>query len=441
MRHTVPVLLFLFACKAVPEPEPDYSELPKTDTFPAFYGSVPKNLLIISIDTFRRDLLDRYGGVSYAPFLDEKIDEGVAMDNHYSCSNWTFPSMMCGSQGAPNIEAGYAPDLRNPGEALMVEYPTLALRLSDVGYHSMLVTSNSWFSADHASDYGFDSSERPDDRRTQTVFSVGTERLEQAEADGYDRWFLHLHIKDPHPPYAPPDEYLSGLESLPEVPYDLTHSDEQYEAGNDWPEMSEDEQALLLEHLLVRYHGEVAWMSDQLTTAFNRLDDEGFLDDTLVVFYNDHGEQFWEHGEQAHAFSLHNEENDGIALLWAKNIVADTWSEPTSHIDIVPTILNLYEVALDDQITGVPLGQATPDRVIDMLAVARLGPITGVLQGGWKLTYRWQTGERELYDVTNDPLELTNLWSETEPHAVALEPTLQERVDAARVVVPQYTPL
>lgn len=441
MRHTVPVLVLLFACKAVPEPEPDYTVLPKTDTFPTFYGAVPKNLLVVSIDTTRRDLMYRYGDTHYAPFLDEKMEEGFVLDDHRSCANWTFPSMMCSVQGAPNIEAGYAPDLRNPGEALMVEYPTLASRLSAVGYHSMLVTSNSWFSADHASDYGFDSSERPDDRRTQSVFSVGTERLQQWEGESDAPWYLHLHIKDPHPAYSPPEEYLSGLDSLPDVPYDLDYSDEQYAAGDDWPDMTEEEQALLLEVLLIRYHGEVAWMSDQLTTAFNRLDDEGFLDDTLVVFYNDHGEQFWEHGDQAHAYSLHNEETDGIAFFWAKNIVADAWSEPTSHIDIVPTVLNLFGVALDDQITGVPVGQAPPDRVIDLLAVARQGPLTGIIQSGWKLTYRWQTGERELYDVKNDPLELTNLWSAEEPHAVALEPHLQERVEAARVVVPQYTPL
>jgi arylsulfatase A-like enzyme len=434
----------LLACSAPedtgfdPKPEP---EGPPTATFPSFYGEVPKNLLIVSVDTFRRDLLTRYGGVGDASFLDELIAEGVVLDDHRSCSNWTFPSVMCATQGVTNIEAGYVPDLRYPGEAMMPDEPrTLAARLSDVGYRTTLVTSNSWFSADHNSDSGFSYSERPTDRRTTSVFERGRELLRTGKEEGVERWYLHLHIKEPHPPYAPPEEYLSALEGLDPIDYDFTDSEEQYDMHDEWPEMTAEEQALVLQHLLIRYHADVRWMSDQLREQFAALEGGGWLDDTLVLFWVDHGEQFWEHGEQTHAYHLHNEENDGVAFFWARNIVTDAWPEPTSHIDLAPTVLDLLGVDDTAGMTGIPVGQADPTRDVHLTALARLGAVQAVVKEGWKLIYRWSTGERLLYDTVNDPLELTDLYSPTHPRAAELEALLQVQVSALQPLAPLHTP-
>ncbi len=420
----------------------DSGERPQTDTFPSFYGAVPKNLLVVSVDTFRRDLLTRYGGAGLAPFLDRMAEEGVALDAHRSCSNWTFPAVLCFVHGAGNIDAGYAPDLHDPDNAWAPDFPpTLASRLAGAGWGTMLVTSNGWFSADRNTDVGFQSSERPDDRRTTSVFGVGLDRLREADAAGTDRWYLHLHVKEPHPAYDPPDSYLAGLEGLAPVDFDLTIFDEHYDAGDAWPAMTEAERALLLQHLLVRYRGEVRWMDDQLTTAFLALEQGGWLDDTLVVFWSDHGEQFWEHGEQTHAYGLNAEENDGIAFFWAKNIVPGTWEGTTSLVDLAPTVLSLFEVEGDASITGLPVGEAPADRALDFLAVGRLGAVQSVVLDGWKLVYRWNTGQRWLYDLANDPAEQTDLYEPKHPRAVALEAILAPRVEAMRPLTTRYTPL
>jgi arylsulfatase A-like enzyme len=444
------LLALLLACTApsvpvLPSDGDDTGEVPvpvPTDTFPSFYGKVPKNLLVVSVDTFRRDLMARYGGEGFAPLLDRMAEEGVALDAHRSCSNWTFPSVLCANYGASNLDVGYAPDLRDPDNAWAPDdVPTLAGRLSAAGWHTMLVTSNGWFSSDRNSDIGFATSERPDDRRTLSIFETGMERVAEAEALGTDRWYLQLHIKEPHPSYNPPEEYLAGLEGLPPTPYDLTSSDEQYDAGDAWPDMTEQEREILLAHLLVRYHGEVRWMNDQLTDTFEALDAGGYLDDTLVVFWTDHGEQFWEHDEQTHAYGLNTEENDGVAFLWAKNIVPGTWEGTTSLIDIAPTVLSLLDVPMDATITGFPVGEAPEDRVLDFVSVARLGPVQSVVSAGWKLMYRWTTGERWLYDLANDPTETTNLYDPAHPQAITLEATLGPRVQTLTGLTTRYTPI
>ena len=172
---------------------------------------------------------------------------------------------------------------------------------------------------------------------------------------------------------------------------------------------------------------------------FRSLDQLGFLDDTLVVFWVDHGEQFWEHGDQTHAYHLHNEENDTIAFFWSKNIVADSWEEPTSHIDIAPTILNLLGVDDTEGLTGLPVGQAPPDRTLDMVSAARLGIVQSVVKENWKLIYRWGTGERWLYDTDADPTEVNDLYAADEPHAKELEATLDDRISAMEPLT-DYSP-
>jgi arylsulfatase A-like enzyme len=438
-------LVLALACSAPPDTDPpgeetDVTDLPVTDTFPAFYGSVPKNLLIVSMDTFRRDLMTRYGGAGYAPFLDEKATEGMVLEHHRSCSNWTFPSVLCFNYGMTDVESGYVPDLRDPDNAWAPEgVPTLAGRLSAAGFRTMLVTSNGWFSADRNTDIGFDTSERPDDRRTQSVFGVGLGRLAETRAIGAERWYLHLHVKEAHPAYNPPPEYLAELEDLPPIDYDLTDFDDHYSADAAWPDMTEAEQALLLQHLLIRYHGEVRWMSDQLTDAFDALDEQGWLDDTLVLFWTDHGEQFWEHGDQTHAYGLNTEENDAVAFFWAKNIVPGSWEGPTSHIDLAPSVLSLYDVDATG-VTGLPVGEGLPDRSLAFTSVARYGPMQSIVQDDWKLIYRWNTGERWLYDLANDPDETTDLWAADAPHAVTLEALLVPQVEALVPLTTRYTP-
>ena len=49
-------LLMLIGCPGEETGEPVDTYLgPPTETVPSFYGKVPSNLIVISIDTFRRD--------------------------------------------------------------------------------------------------------------------------------------------------------------------------------------------------------------------------------------------------------------------------------------------------------------------------------------------------------------------------------------------------
>ena len=146
-------LTTLLACTGS-APSDDSVDATPTDTFPSFYGTPPKNLLVISLDTFRRDHMARYGDTrNLTPFLDGIAQNSMAMDDHQSCSNWTFPGVICAMDGRSPLEYDFVPSFaREP----VPDRGTLASWLSDAGYHTIMITSNGWLYDDTNVAYGYD---------------------------------------------------------------------------------------------------------------------------------------------------------------------------------------------------------------------------------------------------------------------------------------------
>jgi arylsulfatase A-like enzyme len=434
----------LCACRERPGPSQpiDFGDVP-TDTFPQFYGRVPKNLLMISMDTFRRDYLAPYaqdGG--HAPFLSQVAELGVRLDDHVQCSNWTYASTSCTLAGRHNEEAGMIPQLvMDFDETWPVGTPFLASHLQEAGFYSVIASSNGWLSPEWGNTGGYDVAFHPTAGSAYEVYESGRERLNVALQQGKERWFLHLHLTEPHAAYSPPEEYLEGLSDLPPVAWDLDERDAQYDARELWPTMTVEERELLEQHLVLRYQGEIEWLDYQIFQIIAQMDLDGLLDDTLVVFWTDHGEAFWEHGYQTHAYTLNGEETDGLMFFWSKNVLPAVWEGPTQSTDLVPTLLSLYGLPVPPEITGVPVGQASEDRTRFMNSIARLGGLSAVQQGDYKLVFSWATGLVRLFDRSTDPTELVNLYDPEFPHPMAVEmwPELREQVLLQSSVVPDYT--
>jgi len=436
---TTVCLTLLTACGG---PEEDTSELPKTESFPQFYGEVPQNLIVISIDTFRIDHMGHFGDTrGLTPLLDRLATEGLIMNDHASCANWTYGGITCANTGNLAAEGMFMPKIGKSARREMPDTPTLASSLRDAGYLTLLETSNIWFSDEYNSDYGFILSERPGDRSADGIFNSGMELFTPTwESGEYDNFYIHLHVKEPHVSYTPPDQYLEGLDDLEPITWDLTISDEQYELNGQWDELTTEEQELILQHMRIRYAGELRYLNDQLEDMFEELDSRGLLDNTLVMLWSDHGEQFHEHGRQTHAYSLYSEENDALALLWAKNIVAAEWDEPTSHIDLAPTVLSILGQSGAEEMGGLPIGEAPIDRPIYAEVCARLGPVQSVTLGGMRMHYRWATGEKQLFNLIEDPEEQIDLFESDTETADSLWALLEPRIEALEPLIPEHTP-
>lgn len=416
---------------------------PPTATVPSFYGSVPSNLIVISMDTFRRDAVTKYGSTSGStPYLDQLMEEGFTLDSHISCSNWTMQSVLCAQTGANNLDIGVVPDLSQAGRGPIPDtLVTLAGALGGHGYYSSLASGNDWFSATYNMDLGFTWSDPATTGNAVKLYEYGTQPLIVAQSLGQaDDFYLHLHFVEPHAPYNPPSQYLDGLDSLPEIDIDLTVKDEQYARNKDWPEMTAQERSDYREHLLFRYDAEMTYFDDQIKEVIHGLKVLGLLEDTLVVFWTDHGEAFFEHDVQTHAYSMHRTENDAIAFFWAENIVPGSFGGPTTHADIAPNILSLLVDDVPDTMTGLLLNDITDDRVRYAITAGKQGVEQSVMSGDLKLIYDWGDGAKELYNLATDPNETTNLYDKANVDVTYMWTLLAPKVEEAQKILTLYTP-
>jgi len=401
-----------------------------------FDGPAPRNVLMLSMDTFRKDHFDTYGDMGLTPYLGTLASESVHLDDHVQCSNWTWHSTSCTLAGRYEIDVGHVPNLVGTREPLPDGIRTLARVLSDDhDYGSVLQSKNGWLGPRWNNAQGYTIvNPVTDPGAYNLVRSAVNNRVAAMEQTGGDNWFVHVHFLEPHAPYNPPEEYRLGVDELPPLPegIDLDVQAAHYVAINQLEELSEEDANTVLQHMRLRYQGELRWLDAQLEAALTELDQEGLLDDTLVVVWTDHGEAFFEHGVQTHAHHLYGEENNAILFFWAKNLKPFAYESPTHAVDLVPTVLSILELPLDDDLAGHALGTAPPGRIRFASTVARQGVQVSAMKDGHKLLYRHRDVSWSLYDSKSDPAEKLDLLGAHPDHELfqELEPLITERVDA-----------
>ena len=381
----------------------------------------------------------RYGNAGgLTPFLDSLAERSLVLDQHSSCSNWTLEAVLCATNGRYSADFDYVARVSPDYRQVVPARPSLASWLHDAGYYTILLTSNGWLENEWHHDDGYDVATHVNIPSAPVVWARGYEHLEHAlESEGADRWFLHLHFNDPHAAYDPPDEYLEDLQALEGIDWDLTQYDEHEQARFLLGAMPEEERDLVLEHLHVRYRGEIAWFDQQLSQVFDEISQAGLLEDTLVVLWSDHGEQTYERERWGHAFQLHPEETAAFAMFASPDIEPGSWTEPTQHIDIAPTVLDLLGIETPAEVTGVPVGLADPERTLLHLSLGQLGPQLRASRGVLHMYNGFTSGDLTVFDAEADPDEVEDirdlddaaqaaLWTQLEAYAQQIEPLIPE---------------
>jgi len=404
-------------------------------------GERPVNLLFISIDTLNISRLSRYGGPADAPTLSAFLDEGLTLDNHFSCAPWTYPSMLCSMSGRSTIEIGFVPKVSY--QVLPPPAPEEILFLADLlkaeGYGTGLVTANPYLGSYYTIGRGFETETISSGLPAGAVFDSARAMMTEL-LDDDKPWYGHVHLIDPHAPYEPPPEYYENYNDLVgDFPYDVSDPTDIVRMLADWGDLSVDDRVMGIDLVQAIYDGEIAHIDDQLTTFMDELDAAGALDNTLVVFFSDHGEQFMDHGDIGHGASLFNDELGSMTSFWMKDggITPTAWTGPTDQRDLLPTLFDALGLPAQDTWSGRIVGTADPGRGLVSLRYRGDEGTQAIVRNGYKFVYDWQAGA-SYYDLTTDYEEKVNLHDRTDPTQACDWEALKAQSEAFLELYPEH---
>ena len=431
------MLVVLAGCSKEPAPGPSVGVLFGDDTAGV---ARPSNLLVISLDTTRRDMLGPWRASSITPNLDALFERGLLLANHRSCSNWTFASVLCLQAGARGEELGFIPSTSEGTPEPAPDSLLLASELlRDRGWRSLLITANGYFSPDVNLADGFDEVDLQYNRPAAEMTDLGLAALEDFSGQSAP-WYLQLHYMDPHSPYDPPEGYRDAFEALAPLDYQLDTTGGHNELKSEWAGLDDATQALAQQHIDARYAGELAYADAEIGRFLAEAEAAGALEDTLVVFWTDHGEQLFDHGDMGHKYGLYEEENRAVVAFVAEGVAPAVWEGPTSHQDLWPTLLQALEIPQPESFTGLPLGERSDDSPRFALRHSGDPNFQFVERDGVKLLYWWD-GRKALFRLDDDPDESQNVYSQIDPNVAALWELLMPEVERVQYLHPEYTPV
>ena len=163
------------------------------------------------------------------------------------------------------------------------------------------------------------------------------------------------------------------------------------------------------ENLFNRYLNALHSSDLAFGTLAEWLERERWLDDTLIVVVGDHGEAFGRHDQLSHGNKIY-EENTHVPLLLIKPGTFNGQHYPTvgGLVDIAPTITDLLGEPAPDTWQGRSLFASNrPDRTYFFAPWSDY--LFGYREGKTKFIYNATRDEYEIYDLSVDPTEQTNL--------------------------------
>lgn len=428
----------------------------------------PPNILLLTIDTLRRDRLGCYGHVGQlTPNIDRLAREGLRFQTAITAGSWTqgaFPAIVTATHAATH--GGCLGRLSS-------ERPSPVEALARHGYNTAAFSTNPHLSRDTGYDRGFQhfvdlvpQGTDPLLRRIKggqiLLRKPITHRLARAlgrrlPLDSNLRWppaavytpadrltaaamqwlhagrrrpfFLWLHYMDVHWPYHLEHE-LSEPQELALAWQDLgiMHRKSSFKRDGAISSAQQQRFARLYEQAL-------QFLDCQIGRLMDHLQIQQQLQNTIVVLLSDHGEEFFEHGRWGHWESnLYDEIINVPFIMRLPSGPSGVVIEPqVSLLDLMPTLLDLAGCPAPDGVAGqslVPLwtdeGQYEPVAAVSEMHRPPWHRMA-VRTATHKLIWDNKNPDRpELYDLQSDPGETRNIAPD---HPVIVK-QLQTHVDA-----------
>jgi choline-sulfatase len=366
---------------------------------PASATPTARNLLLVTIDTLRADRVGAYGyKAARTPRIDALAARGARFDAAFSSAPITLTSH------ATIMTGRYPPGhgARHNGMRLDPGVPTIADALRQSGFATAAFVAAFPLDARFGLNKGFETYSdrmprgaqgRPANERPGRV--VVDEALAWLNEHRGRRFFLWVHLFEPHAPYGDPSDRRP---------------------------------------VAARYDDEVAEADRQVARLIEALGADSSA--TLIAVASDHGEAFGEHGEISHSVFVYDTTLRVPLIVAGPGIAPVVVHDAVGLVDLAPTLLSRVGPIKFDA-DGIDLSGALAGRPIasrDLYAES----FAPLLDFGWSPLRAIRSGEfkyiaapkPELYRVSSDNGETQNLADTDKARSAALDDRVQ-RISAA----------
>lgn len=254
------------------------------------------------------------------------------------------------------------------------------------------------------------------DEESFTTDWLATKTIEFIKKDRQKPFFFMVSIPDPHGPYTvrPPYDTMFKPEDMP-IPSTFRQENMPEWAENSRRYSRDDPNAeALLRERKAHYCGEVKCIDDNVGRILDCLEEEGILDNTIVVFTTDHGDYLGEHGLHGKNQLYETAYRIPLVIRSPQKIPAGTVIDNiVSMVDFQQTILGLMEIEPCGREQGADASSLLLGEDTDWQDEAFIHHSSfnraGIFTAQYELAYV-KDSDHILFDRVNDPEQVNNLF-------------------------------
>ena len=291
-------------------------------------------------------------------------------------------------------------------------------------------------------------------------------------------FFLWLSLPEPHAPHMAPEPYVrlyDGVDIPPPVEREGEMDDkparQRIAARSKYYDVVHRPEVLRMVRQV--YWASCTYIDDYVGRVLKALDEAGIADETIVVFTSDHGDHLGDHHLLRKGITLYDCLTKVPLIVRAPGVRPAETRALVSNLDVMPTVLDLAGVAPDrphhgrsfrgllegrtdvhrdallleygypgaplreEDLTAGQLAELTSETSFGERKELNAGRSKAVRTDRWKLVVTPGDVD-ELYDLQNDPHELTNLAGR--PEHAALRARLARRILEELIVMQDEIP-
>lgn len=348
-----------------------------------------------------------------------KGNQGVTLGQHFKNNGWysarvgkifhmKVPGDIIAGTNGRDVPECWTERFNSPGREAHTpgDYACLNLniftrelegRQSTAMPHRMFVTVS----------YEGDGSDQPDHK-------TATKTIDVLQEHGDKPFFIAAGFVRPHYPMVAPKQYFdpyphTKMTLPPQVKGDLDDIPKQGLSGSRSATTGIDKFPHNQKRMWSGYYASVAFMDEQVGRILNELDRLGLRESTAVVFTSDHGYHLGDHTFWQKA-NLHEQVIRVPLIVSAPGFKPGRTSAIAELVDIYPTVSELAGLKVASDVQGISQGPVIRDPrvIVKRQAVSFVKNGVSLRTAGWSYM-RYKDGSQELYDMTKDPDQLTNL--------------------------------